>query len=1126
MRKYCAVILLFLFLFNIVIPGIYTTRVLNAASYDNGSAGNVTITTTRNLSSFSNKNFRNLTIAAGGTLVFDTPSTVYVSEKLTVKSGGKITSSKGTDGYKIYRSDIRDYVPVEAEPGVAVTINANNIEILSNGIITSGIGGKGYDKQDGSSDDMRWSAGSGAQGGNIALNTSYINMDRGIIISGDGGYPGDRGGHYDSARDHNGCGGSSGNVTINSSNFNLKNRSYIKTGIGQDGNTLKVADDGSDKAGDGGDTGDIIVSCSLISIDSSSYIQTGNAGDAGYGYDTKDDKAYGGDGGRAGRITLSNFSTAEIYGKLLGGTGGNGAPHGRTYDNGDLGATAGGYGGGITISSSSGKLILHSTGRFLGGTGGEGGSTYDPQDRLWWAGSGGAGGSGGSVSFNIGTLELKTGSLAKGGKGGRGGDGDRMDYDHDSYGRPSGGTGGAGGSISITVRNAIVKPNQENLVTGNGGDGGDWAGDKSKSKSNSTTNYYYVAGNGGKSGNFSINLPAKISKVNYNLVKIGQGGRGHSIGDIPWNDPRENEPRYSTNYYYTPGAGGNTGNITINAPNLTLSAANVFKFSKPGLGNEFIGHGDVVKSKNGSQGNLSFNITGQFSISSNDAVYFDNSSHSSYVGNNTSNIFINCPRIRFTSPKPIRWTDISGGTLNLKTDLRDIPYKYEDWNNLLKDSGRKIGSYVFDFTYPNFEDLFVNIPEDGYQASTDLSFAIDEEVYNKYLKCLTTANRYYSEDNGINWQEIDVILFNKESSWSCPATLKGNYGIRLGLSLYKPINGVTFKLNGVELGNSPVVPETNKPPLIYSYKYSVLDTDVGAPNVILTVNNGEEITENPVLNINIDAVDNITRPDMLKYQINFANGKGNEKVPYANIKNYSYDLRKYFSGGHVPSGYYKICAKVLDENFNTGLDFKRIYYLRAEDKPEGPASPHGFILNCWNGKNEINTISYEGKTVFISRENVFSLDFRPSRFPYYQVQTGYKNYGPIFPKIEKTKLEFPPGDGLHLLKVRYCNADKIPGLEQDFSIIVDDTPPVVSVTIENGATATRTSSITLLVTARDNMTKEGNIKYSLDKNNWNLLMPEGKVVKDGLKRGLNHITLYVQDNAGNISSASCQIFRL
>lgn len=1128
MRKYCSVILLFLFLFNIVIPGLYPANFLYAAGYGSGSAGNVTITTTRNLSSFSNKNFRNLTISSGGVLIFDREGqTAYVSEKLTVKNGGKITSSKGANGYQEYVSSYKDYHAIDAKAGIPMSINAKILEVSSNGIITSGIGGKGYNRRSGGSDDSRWSAGSGANGGNIVLNTSSFCLDRGTIVSGDGGFPGDGGCFYDSDHKHNGCGGSSGNITINGSSFTLKNSSYIKSGFGRNGINLYVSDDGNDTAGDGGNTGNITVSSSLINIDSTSYIQTEDAGNAGCGYGTADDNANAGNAGKAGSIILKNFTTAQVYGKLQGGIGGKGAPHGRTYDNADLGAKPGGVGGSISIASSTGRLILHPSGRILGGVGGVGGSTYDSQSSPKWAGSGGAGGAGGSISFSIGTLELKAGSLAKGGKGGQGGDGDRADYNHDSYGHPSGGAGGTGGGISITVRNAIVKPNQENLVTGDGGEGGDWAGDYSRNKSKGTRSYWYTAGRGGSSGNFTINLPSSISEINYNLVKIGQGGNGHSLSgaSINWNDPSDNATS-SYKYYYTPGPGGKTGNVTVTAPNLVLSGSNIVKFSKPGLGNVFIGHEDIVKSNNGSQGNLTLNIAGQFSINANNAAYFDNSSYSGYVGTNSSTISINCPRIRLGTSRPIKWTDISGGTLNLKTDLRDIPYKFEDWNALFKNSGRTIGSYVFDFTYPNFEDLFINIPEDGYQASTDLSFTIEEDSYNKYLKCLTTANRYYSEDNGTNWQEIDMLSFNRESSWSCPATLKGNYGIRIGMSLYKPISGVTFKLNGVELGSNPVVPGTNKPPLIYSYKYSILDTDVGVPTVALTVNNGEEIVENPVLRINIDSADNITRADALKYYVNFNNGKGNEKVLYSKIANYSYDLRKHFSGGNVPSGYYKICAKVLDENFNTGLDFKTIYYLRPEDKPEGPSSPHGFIISSWNGKDNINTVTYEGKIAFVSGKNCFSLDFNSSEFPYYQVQAGSSRYGSIYPKTEKTRIEFSPGDGLHLLKVRYCNADKIPGLEQEFYIIVDNTPPAVSASVEKGATATSTSSITLVVTASDNLTEEDQLKYSFDKTNWHALSSSGKVTRSGLKSGLNNITLYVQDIAGNRGSANCKIFRL
>lgn len=809
--------LLYLNIFSLPIAG----SKVYATDFGSGLAGDVTITTARSLSSFANKNFRNLIIDAGGVLTVDVDAVIYVSQSLIIRNGGRITSINGTNGSIGSRYDYDNWVyyPVSATPAKTVTINAANISIQSNGRINSGTGGTGYPSYWGSS--YRWGPGPGANGGDIKLSFNSLTLNNGKILSGDGGLSYNAVAYKNSA----GSGGSGGNVNLSGISITLMNNGTIETGNGTYGANARScwSEDSTVQlayAGNGGLSGSVYIAGTSLNIDVGSWIKTGTGGKAGVGLPEGGGVcygAYGGTGGASGGITLIGFTDMHLYGLLQSGTGGEGGNHSEFRYYTPAAGTAGGSAGSIYVYAS--NLHVYPTGRVLGGAGGKGGSLTSYAGST---GTGGPGGKGGNVTLSAAGLVLDSGSLASSGNGGPGGDGSGGGANGSGY---LGGTGGQGGDVTINISNTITKANEVNVKTGQGGNGGEYA--SCFYYSGDYYYYYWNGGPGGKGGNAVFYLPSGMN-INYNLIEIGAGGIGHNVS-----------ANYgtSTSYYsrnYNPGNGGATGDLTVNVTgSLTLSGTNVFCFAKSGCGNVWTAN-TTVKSKNGSSGNCSFNVTGQLRISAENAIYFDDMAHSGYETVNNSVLTLNCPNIDFTGiTRPFKWSNISGGTLTLITDLRQFPYGYEKLTGFTKDPAQTIGSYILKFTYVNTEDLFRDIPAGWVQDGLSVSFNLDETVYGNYLQLFNNVRRYMSEDNGVNWQEITYGSMSRDYVWGAPSTIVGNTNLLIGLIPYGFASGIQeIWLNGVKL-NTYWTPSNVNPPIIRSNKFAIVDPAVLAKEAAL-----------------------------------------------------------------------------------------------------------------------------------------------------------------------------------------------------------------------------------------------------------------------------------------------------
>lgn len=1142
---------------------------LEAASYGTGSAGAWTISSAVNLSSKSNHNFTDITITNGGTLTVNMNSVIAVTGTLTIQAGGKIVSTNGANGTASNGYN-------NGTPGTAATpivINAANVNIAG-GTITGGTGGTGGNAY-GNSSSGNFLAGAGGAAGHITINSNSFTMSSGTILGGTGGQGGAGWAYGYSGMWHGtpegqsqpggtvsivtgtltlsggtiqgGVGGatpasnylsysstsnspaaSGGPVTISGVNTATITGGTIKGGTGARGidrpgqyyNNYTTG-----QAGNGGHGGNVsIAGASQASSSltmSNALIQGGVPGDAGGIVYTDSDYVYGvtpGAAGNSGYITLNNFQTINLQAnaQIIGSTGGLGNKGGKSrnsYGEHPLGSSTGGYGGTITIGAT--NLNMEATAKIIGGTGGQGGRSntgyYSGSSTSQSENSRGKGGTGGHISLSVTNFNLASGARIIGGTGGLGGLTDNV--------QGWGGDGGTGGNITLYLPSnyTITKANkfEDNIQTGPGGNGND-AGIASYFFSGSSTYYTcFYAGAGGASGSATINFSGSSGAVDQTLVTIGSGGTGGNLEDYR---------NYAGDFRYYPATGGSTGNTTITGSDIHFNAANVVKYAQPGAG----GTNTRMTSQlgaNGTHGNISITASTKLNLAATNSIYLDNVNHSGRSGTLTNTITINSPLIVLGGSPSIRWAEVNGGTLNLTTNIRTFEYGHSNMNSKLKGTG-SISAYVYNMTMSDLSNQLIDISGGGFQISTDISYALDPVYYSRWWYLFTQMKPYYSEDNGTNWVAIPVQPMQQNYKYSLPTSVKGNSSLRFGIIPQTPASGVTFTLNGVQITNAMYTPTQSNWPTFTSAKYAILESDNTGPVVHMVVNNGQTTTNSTTFPMFIRAFDNLTAEDKLTYLISIGDSKF-KQITYSSSNVYNINLSDYAT--NPTSGIYNIFVKVLDESFNTGMATSTIYYMPAGSAPNaqtgGTGSIAGLTVKTGVGGSALSRITYNGADCWISKSNTVCLDFSGSAYPYYKIKAAENAESPAKPKATNYVLTLAPGEGIHVIRVWYANADMQFGNEGTFYVMVDNTSPTVAVAAANMATVSKTGSIILEVSAADTLTDTSQLTYSFSKTGtYSPLPADGRITKSGLANGINTLEVFVKDTAGNIGSGRINVW--
>ncbi|MBO8128269.1 MAG: hypothetical protein H0Z39_03595 [Peptococcaceae bacterium] len=132
------------------------------------------------------------------------------------------------------------------------------------------------------------------------------------------------------------------------------------------------------------------------------------------------------------------------------------------------------------------------------------------------------------------------------------------------------------------------------------------------------------------------------------------------------------------------------------------------------------------------------------------------------------------------------------------------------------------------------------------------------------------------------------------------------------------------------------------------------------------------------------------------------------------------------------------------------------------------------------------------------------------------------------PYASTKTLALPVSSGVSRLTIKVKNSAGLHFEPTNLVLVVDSTPPTFS-SLQglNNATATQTTSVTLVVEASDNL---GNLeyRYAINSGEWSAYVPlSGETITvSGLSPGPNTIAVEVKDLVGNTAQKSITIFRV
>lgn len=119
--------------------------------------------------------------------------------------------------------------------------------------------------------------------------------------------------------------------------------------------------------------------------------------------------------------------------------------------------------------------------------------------------------------------------------------------------------------------------------------------------------------------------------------------------------------------------------------------------------------------------------------------------------------------------------------------------------------------------------------------------------------------------------------------------------------------------------------------------------------------------------------------------------------------------------------------------------------------------------------------------------------------------------------------------GICRLRVQIKDQYGVAGTPQEFIVVVDPTPPTIQALRGlAGATATRTSSVTLEITVSDNLPGTLRYSYQINGGSWSAYadITGNTITVSGLSSGVNVIDVKVKDQAGNETQRSVTIFKI
>jgi len=293
-----------------------------------------------------------------------------------------------------------------------------------------------------------------------------------------------------------------------------------------------------------------------------------------------------------------------------------------------------------------------------------------------------------------------------------------------------------------------------------------------------------------------------------------------------------------------------------------------------------------------------------------------------------------------------------------------------------------------------------------------------------------------------------------------------------------------------------------------------LAEDMLPPSITLVINGGADSTISATVTLTITAQDNASVSSQM--QMRFSNDGNLWSAWEAFQQTKSWDITNAGYGGTSSAGIKKVYVQVCDLAQNVALAVGDIGYNPAP--PSGSVSIVGGSSGTWNGQPALFTKS-DSPTLNLNYSGATQVRFDP----------GAGMWGDWVNYASQITVYLIKSQGACRLRVQVKDAYGVAGTPQEFIVVVDPTPPTIQALRGlAGATATRTSSVALEITASDNLPGTLQYSYQVNGGSWSAYanLTGGTITVLGLSSGVNIINVSVKDLTGNASQKSITIFKI
>ncbi|MHB1421379.1 MAG: hypothetical protein ACYCX4_17660, partial [Bacillota bacterium] len=221
-----------------------------------------------------------------------------------------------------------------------------------------------------------------------------------------------------------------------------------------------------------------------------------------------------------------------------------------------------------------------------------------------------------------------------------------------------------------------------------------------------------------------------------------------------------------------------------------------------------------------------------------------------------------------------------------------------------------------------------------------------------------------------------------------------------------------------------------------------------------------------------------------------------------------------------PDGTKSVYVQVKDASGNVGTGYDQIALQTTNTAPINGATGNKFVSTSGNS----GTAVVGGQTINVkyTQGTGVSLNLDPALNPsYVQYSMDNLRWLPAESYVSSKVFTLPDYEGFKTIFVRLPD-----GTTYSQTFVVDRTPPKIDEAVwKNGASATTSTTAYMEITATDNYTPDTELQVSTNKTTWSAFNGEVAVTLSSTP-GYQTVTVYIKDDAGNITKVTKSIWKL